>query len=201
MSVKLPKFVRLSVLTLACMPLPGCGGGDPATQAEAEMQPGAYEVSLAGAPLGFAVAAQQQPKRCISASASNVPTALVRPYMMFDEHCGSAKFKRTGNLLTGHAVCPLDPEKSGNGTLTLDFTGTITETGITGSTALKIDARMDDPQAAMGVKMLNNVSLALTAKRTGECSGSDSVMPAAKRSNRAAGFGQDSSGDRVEQAE
>ena len=155
MPATVPKFIRLTALALACLPLTGCGG-DPATQAEAEMQPGAYEVSMAGAPLGVAVAAQQQPKRCISASAANVPAALVRPYMMFDEHCGSAKFKRTGNLLTGHAVCPLDPVRSGNGTL------------------------------------MNNVSLALTATRTGECTGSDSVRPAAQRSRTtASGFGSD----------
>ena len=126
---------RLAGLILTCLATTGCGG-DPAAQAEAAMQPGAYEVSLAGAPMGFAVAAQQQPKRCISTSAANVPTALVRPYMMFDAHCGNAKFERTGNLLTGHAVCPLDPERSGNGTLTLDFSGTISPTGISGMTKM-----------------------------------------------------------------
>ena len=200
MPADVPKFVRLTALALVCLPLPGCGG-DPATQAEAEMQPGAYEVSLAGAPLGFAVAAQQQPNRCISASAANVPTALVRPYMMFDEHCGSATFKRTGNLLTGHAVCPLDPERSGNGSLTLDFSGTITPTGITGQTKMTMEIHSEDPQAANAVKLMNNVSLALTATRTGDCSGSDSVMPAAQRSNSPASFGDDNSGERSEPIE
>ena len=191
MPATVPKFVRLTALALVCLPLPGCGG-DPATQAEAEMQPGAYEVSLAGAPLGFAVAAQQQPKRCISGSASNVPTALVRPYMMFDEHCGSAKFKRTGNQLTGHAVCPLDPVRSGNGSLTLDFVGTITPTGLSGNTKLTMVAHSEDPDMAAGLALMNNVSLALTATRTGDCSGSDSVRPAAQRSRTtASGFGSD----------
>lgn len=184
------KPVPFAAGTLALLSLTGCGG-DPAAQAEAEMQPGAYEVSLAGAPLGFAVAAQQQPKRCISGSAANVPTALVRPYMMFDAHCGSTKFVRTGNLLTGHAVCPLDRERSGNGSLTLDFSGTIAPTGITGSTRMTMVAKTDDPQTAMALKLFNNVSLALTATRTGDCSGSDSVNMTAKRRTSSAGYSKD----------
>ena len=172
---------RLAVLILTCLATTGCGG-DPAAQAEAAMQPGAYEVSLAGAPMGFAVAAQKQPNRCISGSAQNVPTALVRPYMMFDEHCGSTKFVRTGNLLTGHAVCPLDRERSGNGSLTLDFSGTITPTGITGQTKMTMVAHLDDPQTAAALKLFNNVSLALTATRIGDCKGSDSINMPAKHS-------------------
>ena len=192
---------RLAAFVLAIAPLAGCGAGDPAAQAEVELQPGAYEVSMAGAPMGFAVAAQQQPKRCISGSAANVPAALVRPYMMFDEHCGSAKFKRTGNLLTGHAVCPLDPVRSGNGTLTLDFAGTITAAGITGNTKLTMAMHSSDPQAASALALMNNVSLALTATRTGDCSGRDSVRPVPQRSATTAGFGSDADGDRDPPAE
>ena len=172
---------RLAAVILTCLATTGCGG-DPAAQAEAAMQPGAYEVSLAGAPMGFAVAAQKQPNRCISASADNVPAALVRPYMMFDEHCGSTKFVRTGNLLTGHAVCPLDRERSGNGSLTLDFSGTITPTGITGQTKMTMVAHIDDPDVATGMAVLNNTSIAVTAKRVGDCKGSDSINMPAKRS-------------------
>ena len=184
---------RLAALILTCLATTGCGG-DPAAQTEAAMQPGAYEVSLAGAPMGFAVAAQRQPNRCISASADNVPTALVRPYMMFDEHCGSTKFVRTGNLLTGHAVCPLDRERSGNGSLTLDFSGTITPTGISGKTKMTMVAHTDDPQTATALKLFNNVSLALTATRIGDCKGSDSVNMAAKRST-ASSYGSNSRSD------
>ena len=180
---------RLAAVILTCLATTGCGG-DPAAQAEAAMQPGAYEVSLAGAPMGFAVAAQKQPNRCISASADNVPAALVRPYMMFDEHCGSTKFVRTGNLLTGHAVCPLDPERSGNGSLTLDFSGTITPTGITGQTKMKMVAHIDDPDVATGMAVLNNTSIAVTAKRVGDCKGSDSINLPAQRS-----YGSNSRGD------
>ena len=192
---------RLAAFVLAISPLAGCGAGDPAAQAEVELQPGAYEVSMAGAPMGFAVAAQQQPKRCISGSAANVPTALVRPYMRFDEHCGSAKFKRTGNLLTGRAVCPLDPVRSGNGTLTLDFAGTITPAGITGNTKMTMVAHSNDPQTAAALALMNNVSLALTATRTGDCSGSDSVRPVQQRSATAGGFGSEAEGDRNPPAE
>ena len=172
---------RLAAVILTCLATTGCGG-DPAAQAEAAMQPGAYEVSLAGAPMGFAVAAQKQPNRCISGSADNVPAALVRPYMMFDAHCGSTKFVRTGNLLTGHAVCPLDPERSGNGSLTLDFSGTITPTGITGQTKMTMVAHIDDPDVATGMAVLNNTSIAVTAKRVGDCKGSDSIHMPAQRS-------------------
>ena len=191
----------LAALVLAISPLAGCGGGDPAAQAEVELQPGAYEVSMAGAPMGFAVAAQQQPKRCISGSAANVPAALVRPYMMFDEHCGSAKFKRTGNLLTAQAVCPLDPKFDANGTLTLDFAGTITPAGITGNTKLTMVTHATDPDVVAALGLMKNVSLALTATRTGDCSGSDSVRPAAQRSATAGGFGSEADGDRNPPAE
>ena len=155
------------------------------------MLPGAYEVTMAGAPMGFAMAAKQQPKRCISGSAANVPAALVRPYMMFDAHCGSTKFVRTGNLLIGHAVCPLDLGRSGNGRLKLDFSGTITPTGITGNTKMTLDAKTDDPRASAALKLLSNVSLALTATRTGDCTGSDSVNMAAKRSRSSPGYSKD----------
>lgn len=199
MPADVPKFVRLTALALVCLPLPGCGG-DPATQAEAEMQPGAYEVSLAGASLGFAMAAQQLPNRCISASSANVPTALVRPYMKFDEHCGSATFKRTGNLLTGHASCPLDP-KMATGTIDLTFTGTIKTDGVEGEITGKLNGKIDDPQAEMGMKMLSNVSARFSAKRTGDCSGSDSVRPAAEHNNSPASFNEDNSGERSEPTE
>ena len=192
---------RLAALALAGLPLTGCGAGDPAAQAEVELQPGAYEVSLAGAPMGFAVAAQQQPKRCIAGSAANVPASLVRPYMRFDEHCGSAKFKRTGNLLTSHAVCPLDPKFDSSGTLTLDFAGTITPTGIAGNTKLTMVTHSTDPDVTAALGLMNNVSLALTATRTGDCSGSDSVRPVQQRSATAGGFGSDAGGDRSFPAE
>ena len=190
MPATVPKFVRLTALALVCLPLTGCGG-DPAAQAEAEMQPGAYEVSLAGAPLGFAVAAQELPKRCVSGAASNIPTALVRPYMKFNEYCGSATFKRTGNLLTGSASCPLDP-KMATGNIDLKFTGTINADGVEGDITGKLNGKIDDPEAEMGIKMLTNISARFSAKRTGDCTGSDSVRPSAQRSRTtASGFGSD----------
>ena len=169
MPANFTKSAIIAAGVLACLSLEGCGGVNPATQEAVQMQPGAYEVELAGAPFGFAIAAQKQNRRCISGSPDNVPTALVRPYMMFHAHCESAKFTRTGNQLTSHAVCPLNPEASGNGTMALDFTGTITAEGITGKTSLKIDAHFDDPDAAAGVALLNNTSISVTAKRVGDC--------------------------------
>lgn len=177
---------------MALLALGACGGGDPAKQQEVDMQGGEYEVTLAGAPMGFAVAAQQLPKRCVHNSPANIPTALVRPYMALHDECSGASFQRQGNQLTGKAVCPLNPNRA-EGSITLLFKGTIAADGISGTITPDINMEANDPETELAVRMLKNLDVKFTAKRTGECTGGDRASSSARSTTSNAEFNEGSS--------
>lgn len=155
---------------LAVLVLGGCG--DPAKQTPVEMQPGNYEVAMAGSLLGMQTQAESQGSRCVSTSPEHVPTALVRPFMALHEECAGARFERTGNKLTGTATCPLDPAKVA-GTATVHFEGTIAADSLEGELSIKLDVEdMKSAEARLGIGMVNAAKMPFTAKRTGACTGS-----------------------------
>ena len=159
---------------LAALALGGCGG---AGGTPIELQPGNYDITAAGAVFGFSGRALGQGSRCISAGngAEHIPTMLVRPYMVLNEHCGTAKFERTGNKLTGTAVCLIE-----EGSATVSFEGEIKPDRVEGDLKLKFDIKPDgSAEGAAAEKMLdvamNAASVPFSAVRSGECSASGSA--------------------------
>ena len=159
---------------LAALALSGCDGSG---GAPIELQPGNYDISARGAVFGFSGKMLGQGTRCISAAngAEHIPTMLVRPYMEISETCGTAKFERTGNKLTGVAVCPIE-----EGIVTVNFAGKVLSDGVEGDLKAKFDIRPDGTaERAQTEKMLRLASkfasMPFAAVRTGECSGSGST--------------------------
>ena len=159
---------------LAALALSGCDGS---SGAPIELQPGNYDITARGAVFGFSGKMLGQGTRCISVGngAEHIPTMLVRPYMEISETCGTAKFERTGNKLTGVAVCPIE-----EGTVTVNFAGKVMSDGVEGDLKLKFDIRPDGTaEQAEAEKMLrlatNLGSMPFAAVRSGECSGSGST--------------------------
>ena len=165
------------MMAAGLLALSACSSPD--TQEPVELQPGAYTVSLSGS---------DRMDRCIKDGANTYPETLVRPYLAGNEGCSTAHFTRTGNLLNGTATCPLDPQRA-EGEVLYKFSGTISATGIEGSinTDWNIE-RAQDPDMAKAAKAMGAVSIPLSAKRTGDCSGNERSAVAPSRS---AGFADD----------
>lgn len=169
---------------LGAIALAGCG--DPASEAPVAMQPGAYEVQLAGAMFGFRTRSEPDRTRCINNSPEHIPTALLRPYVALHEDCAPAKFERTGNRLTGSSVCRLDPKDDNvSGTATVRFEGTVFADKLEGTMKLDLDLEdTGDSEAKTAALLLKAASIPITATRTGDCTGDSGNEPRLLDSSR-----------------
>ncbi|MFM5907208.1 MAG: DUF3617 domain-containing protein [Novosphingobium sp.] len=159
---------KLGAIALLCG-LSACGQGDGSTDEPVTMLAGQYEAAFA-APALMGGKKSAELKRCISGSAKDFPSMIVRPYLSLDPHCATAKFERTGNRLTGQAVCPLDPDRA-RGKATVLFEGTIAPESIDGSVTIDMQIESaEDPQAKQAADMMRAVALPFSANRTGDCS-------------------------------
>lgn len=165
--------IDLAVLMMTAASLAACGR-DPAKEAPIAMKAGLYEVKLTGG--GLAQFAQPGPgltqgKICVGESdTENFPKKLARDYLSMGPTCGSVNVERTGNAVTGHFSCGVDPERA-TGEIKTEFSGIVSEERFDLQAVTKYDITFNDPkaQAEMGKSLSRGVPIKLTAQRAGDC--------------------------------
>lgn len=182
-------FVILSlpvVLTIA-----GCGATrDAATEAPIDLQPGRYEISFEGAAFGMRAPGQKEGPNssnrsiCVTENVAKKWPRIAMTGHLGNEGKANCEFdneKRTGNAFSGEYICDSEQDRMPGGKVKLAYTGTVSATESVIDT--KMGFEMPDPSempAKMAEEMeqlkkaqplLNAVSVIITAKRTGDCTG------------------------------
>lgn len=167
--------LRQALLAVAPMALlAGCGTSpeDAALEERVHMEPGEYEITITGGKIAEFLELDELAgsKRCIDNAPKHVPTALARIYMLDDEDCGTARFDREGNRLTGSNSCTV---RDGGmaGSIALHFDGIVRPDRLTGTMRTEIDVDESELSSSekLALTVLHKLEAEFAAVRMGDC--------------------------------
>lgn len=157
--------------------LASCSGAvspeEAAAQTGVAMRPGQYTVTVSNGKMAEFINADvgQEVRLCANNEPRYVPTRLAREHMLGGEAaCGTARFEREGNRLTGSNRCRLVGEAALNG-LDIGFDGVIEAERLSGTLTVSPDFREDelDPRSEALSRLIGDLEADLEAVRTGDC--------------------------------
>ena len=160
----------------ACSP----SAPDPATAEPVDPLPGLYTITLSGAGLaGLATrpSKNEEDAVCVRASDSaGFADRLVSNSFTLHPVCTDEREPRAGNTIRGIITCPLDSRMAA-GTSTVTYEGIISADRVEATGKISIDARPapgqlnpeEQRQLALGMALVQNVGLRVSAVRTGDC--------------------------------
>jgi hypothetical protein len=177
-------WVRGAVAATILATLGACSTRDPAVEQPIAMKPGRYKVQMGGGMMGINLTkhtdgpgADKIGFKCVT---SPTEVGWIHKLMLgsLSTHpsCSTSDKKRVGNLISGTASCPIEPDK-GSGRMKFEYTGVISEESIAvkghlimpdigGLRGLNEEQRTQMKQAS---EMMKAVEILTEIKRDGEC--------------------------------